>query len=168
MNEYYSVFGIHKFSRTNTIRYLVFVNLNERIVFGIRKFYEQIVFGIWKFYEWIVFSIYKYLGPNSTDIFLFKGHIWIYWNILEHAIDLNIFISRLLDIRLRILDIGQKISKYLNIFEYLLRSGTFWWTNTIRYSVFEKFHEQILFGIRYSEIFYEQILFGIWYSENFY
>ena len=41
------------------------------------------------------------------------------------------------------------------------------WTNTIRYSVFVKFHEQILFGIQYLEIFHERILFGIWYSENF-
>ena len=35
------------------------------------------------------------------------------------------------------------------------------------YFVFVKFHEQILYGIRYSKFIYEQILFGIWYSENF-
>ena len=43
---------------------------------------------------------------------------------------------------------------------------TFLWTNTIWYSVFEIFHERILFSIRYSEIFHERILFSIWYSET--
>ena len=42
------------------------------------------------------------------------------------------------------------------------RTDTIWY---IRNLIFVKFHERILFGIRYSEIFHEQILFGIWYSE---
>ena len=80
----------------------VFVNYHEQIVFGIPKSYEQIVFSIFKFYEWIVFGICKYLGPNTTDIFLFKGIIYKYFNIFEpyHAVYLNTFISRFLHIHI--------------------------------------------------------------------
>ena len=38
------------------------------------------------------------------------------------------------------------------------------WKNTIWYSVFRNFYEQILFRIWYSENFHERIQFSIWYS----
>ena len=57
---------------------------HERILFGIR--YSEIL------HERIVFGICKYLGPNSTNVFLFKIQINV-WNIYCHHSFNHIFLQ---------------------------------------------------------------------------
>ena len=67
--KYYSVF--RNFSWTNTIRYSVFVEFHERILFGIRYsdiFHERILFGI-RYSEIFHERIYSVFGIRSNSLF---------------------------------------------------------------------------------------------------